>query len=193
MSFEPGLHRIIHLERRGWVEVITGCMFSGKTEELIRRLKRAVIAGQKVEIFKPKIDNRYSGHEVVSHSEQRIASTSVDFANDILMLADQCDVVGIDEAQFFDDQIVKVANLLANKRKRVIISGLDMDFKARPFEQMADLMAVADYVSKLQAVCVNCGAPANYSHRIVNFDQRVMIGEKEAYEPRCRVCFFKSK
>ncbi len=193
MSFEPGLHKVIHLEQRGWVEVITGCMFSGKTEELIRRLKRAVIAGQKVEIFKPKIDNRYSGHEVVSHSEQRIASTSVDFANDILMLADQCDVVGIDEAQFFDDQIVKVANLLANKRKRVIISGLDMDFKARPFEQIADLMAVADYVSKLQAVCVNCGAPANYSHRIVNFDQRVMIGEKEAYEPRCRVCFFKSK
>ena len=190
MPTEPIIRNFGRIERRGWIEMITGCMFSGKTEELIRRLNRAIIAGQKVEIFKPKIDTRYSKREIVAHNSQRIISTSVEFANDILMLADQSNVVGIDEAQFFDKDIVEVANQLANMKKRVIISGLDMDYQGKPFLQVANLLASADHVSKFQAVCVKCGEPANYSHRIIKSEVRVIIGEKETYEPRCRKCFF---
>ncbi len=193
MPSDPIVHNVYQKDAGGWIEMITGCMFSGKTEELIRRLNRAIIAGLKVEIFKPKIDTRYSAENVVTHNATQIASTSVEFADDILMLADHCDVVGIDEAQFFDQNIVSVANTLANKNKRVIISGLDMDFQGKPFQQVANLLATADHVSKFQAICMKCGGLANYSYRTINAFERVVIGEKEAYEPRCRKCFFEGK
>ncbi len=180
-------------EPSGWIEVICGSMFSGKTEELIRRMNRALIAKQKVEIFKPAIDTRYHDREVVSHNENSIRSTPVQFANDILLLVGNSDVVGIDEAQFFDDEILSVCRKLANKGKRVIVAGLDMDFKGEPFGQMPALMAVAEFVTKVHAICMRCGGVASYSYRLVNADKKVMLGEKETYEARCRKCFYEKK
>jgi thymidine kinase len=168
-------------------------MFSGKTEELIRRLNRAKIARLKVEIFKPKIDTRYHEEEVVSHNENSIRSTPVDFAEDILLLSGNCDVVGIDEVQFFDDRIVSVVTQLANQGKRVIMAGLDMDFEGRPFEPMPKLMAVAEYVSKVHAICMKCGDLAAFSLRLSDSKQKVMLGEHSSYEARCRKCFFEDK
>lgn len=173
----------------GWIEVVCGSMFSGKTEELIRRLKRAQIAQQKVEIFKPAIDTRYDENDVVSHDTQRIASTPVNASQEILLLASEAEVVGIDEAQFFDDELPIVAGQLASMGKRVIAAGLDMDFKGRPFGPMANLLAVADYVTKLHAICMVCGGIALFSYRKINKDGTVLLGESESYEPRCRTCF----
>ncbi len=170
----------------GWIEVICGSMFSGKTEELIRRLKRAQIARQRVEIFKPAIDQRFSEAEVVSHDENAIPSTPVDTASQILLLAGDADVIGIDEAQFFDLDLVNVVQRLARDGKRVLLAGLDQDYQGRPFEPIPQLMAVAEYVTKLHAICVVCGAPANHSQRLVANDDRVLLGAKDAYEPRCR-------
>jgi thymidine kinase len=176
-------------ERRGWIEVICGSMFSGKTEELIRRLKRARIARQQVEIFKPALDNRYAETAVVSHDENAIPSIVVDTADQILLLADDAAVIGIDEAQFFGTELVGVCETLARRGRRVIVAGLDQDFRGRPFEPLPQLMAVAEYVTKLHAICVVCGAPANHSQRLVASGDRVLVGEKEAYEPRCRLHF----
>ncbi len=176
-------------ERRGWIEVICGSMFSGKTEELIRRLKRARIARQQVEIFKPALDNRYAQTAVVSHDENAIPSIVVDTADQILLLAGEAAVIGIDEAQFFGAEIVGVCEALARQGRRVLVAGLDQDFRGRPFEPLPQLMAVAEYVTKLHAICVVCGAPANHSQRLVASDDRVLVGEKEAYEPRCRLHF----
>ncbi|MDT8347897.1 MAG: thymidine kinase [Flavobacteriaceae bacterium] len=179
-------------EQFGWIEVICGSMFSGKTEELIRRLKRAKFAKQKVEIFKPQIDMRYSEDEVVSHDRNQITCTSVPAAANIRLLADQCDVIGIDEAQFFDDEIVRVCNDLANSGKRVIVAGLDMDFKGNPFGPMPALMATAEYVTKVHAVCTRTGNLANYSFRKNQSDKLVLLGEAEEYEPLSRGAFFKA-
>lgn len=173
----------------GWIEVICGSMFSGKTEELIRRLKRAKIANQKVEIFKPGIDVRYSEGEVVSHDANSIMSTPVESSNSILLLAGNVDVVGIDEAQFFDRGIIDVVQQLASMGIRVIVAGLDMDYRGKPFGPMPDLMAVAEYVTKVHAICVKCGDPANHSHRLSDSDKLVELGEKDIYEPLCRHCF----
>ena len=174
----------------GWLEVICGSMFSGKTEELIRRLNRALIARQKVEIFKPALDVRYHETHIVSHSDLRISSTPVQTAEQILLLAGDCDVVGIDEAQFFDSQIVDVCNALANGGKRVIAAGLDMDFQGKPFGCMPQLAAVAEYVTKVHAICVVCGEIANYSYRTAPSQERILLGETESYEARCRRHFF---
>ncbi len=193
MFIEPSIGRIKSPERKGQIEVICGSMFSGKTEELIRRLNRAKIARQKVEIFKPSIDKRYSDSEVVSHNENAIRSTPVDFAGDILLLSGDCDVVGIDEVQFFDQEIVSVAQNLARQGKRVILAGLDMDFEGQPFEPMPQLMAIAEYVTKVHAICMKCGDLAVFSFRLSDAKQKVMLGEKEAYEARCRKCFFEDK
>ena len=165
-------------------------MFSGKTEELIRRLKRAEFAKQRVEIFKPTVDTRYADREVVSHNQNSITSTPVEYSSAILLLADDCDVVGIDEAQFFDDGIVDVANQLANEGKRVIVAGLDMDFKGRPFGPMPNLMATAEYVTKVHAICVRTGNLANYSHRKIDSDRLVELGEVLEYEPLSRIAFW---
>ncbi|MEX0746860.1 MAG: thymidine kinase [Rhodothermales bacterium] len=173
----------------GWIEVICGSMFSGKTEELIRRLKRARIARQRVEIFKPAIEKRFSESEVVSHDENVIHSTPVHTASQILLLAADADVIGIDEAQFFDLDLVDVCQRLARSGVRVIVAGLDQDYLGRPFEPVPQLMSIAEYVSKLHAICVVCGAPANHSQRIAPSEQRVMLGSGDAYEPRCRRCF----
>lgn len=167
-------------------------MFSGKTEELIRRLNRALIAKQQVEIFKPSIDKRYHDLDVVSHNENKIRSTPVQFADDIILLAGNCDVVGIDEVQFFDKRIVNVANVLASSGKRVILAGLDMDFEGNPFEPMPQLLAIAEYVTKVHAICMKCGDLASYSYRLVEVKDKVVLGEKESYEARCRKCFFGS-
>lgn len=175
--------------RRGRVEVICGSMFSGKTEELIRRMKRAQFARQRVEIFKPSIDVRYSEEEVVSHQGNSILSTPVDSSASILLLGQESDVVGIDEAQFFDEHIVEVCNELASRGIRVIVAGLDLDFKGNPFGPMPGLLAIADEVTKVHAICVRCGALAYVSHRIVAGDKQVMLGEKMEYEPLCRVCY----
>ena len=175
--------------RRGRIEVICGSMFSGKTEELIRRLRRAQFARQKVEIFKPAIDTRYSDEEVVSHDHTSLLSTPVESSGSILLLTSDTDVVGIDEAQFFDHGIVDVCNELANRGIRVIIAGLDMDFKGQPFGPMPALMAVADDVLKVHAICVKCGALAYVSHRIVEGEKRVLLGETREYEPLCRCCY----
>jgi len=174
---------------RGWIEVVCGSMFSGKTEELIRRLNRARIARQKVEIFKPAIDVRYDEIQVVSHDAKAITSTPVQNASQILLYANDADVVGIDEAQFFDDQILDVCNQLADKGIRVIVAGLDMDYLGRPFGPMPGLMAAAEFVTKVHAICMNCGELAQYSHRLVTNSQQVMLGETESYEPLCRSCF----
>jgi len=178
--------------RRGRVEVICGSMFSGKTEELIRRLRRAQFAKQRVEIFKPSIDVRYSEEEVVSHEGNSILSTPVDFSASILLMGQESDVVGIDEAQFFDEHIVEVCNELASKGIRVIVAGLDLDFKGQPFGPMPALCAIADDVTKVHAICVRCGALAYVSHRIVAGDKQVMLGEKQEYEPLCRECYAKA-
>lgn len=179
-------------EKRGWIEVVCGSMFSGKTEELIRRLKRAEFAQQKVEIFKPAIDTRYDNEAVVSHNENSIRSTPVSSSSNILILADGVEVIGIDEAQFFDEGLVEVCNQLANNGARVIVAGLDMDFAGKPFGVMPSLIATAEYVTKVHAICVKCGSLAQFSHRKTTDEQQVMLGEKEAYEPLCRVCFNKS-
>ncbi len=179
--------------RRGRIEVICGSMFSGKTEELIRRLKRASFAWQKVEIFKPAIDTRYSDSEVVSHDKNAIASTPVETSASILLMSAGIDVVGIDEAQFFDEGLVNVCNQLAANGIRVIIAGLDMDFKGLPFGPMPALCAVADDVSKVHAICVECGDLAYVSHRIVDGENRVLLGEKAEYEPLCRHCYLKKQ
>ncbi|MDQ7039908.1 MAG: thymidine kinase [Rhodothermus sp.] len=173
----------------GWIEVICGSMFSGKTEELIRRLRRAQIARQRVEVFKPRIDQRYSQTDVVSHDENALRSTPVDSPEQILLLAGPADVVGIDEAQFFDMTLVDVCQQLANDGKRVIVAGLDQDYMGRPFEPIPQLMAVAEYVTKLHAICAVCGAPANHSQRLTAEEGRVVLGAADRYEPRCRRCF----
>ena len=193
MFIEPSIGRKNNPEKKGQIEVICGSMFSGKTEELIRRLNRAKIARQKVEIFKPSIDKRYHEEDVVSHNENSIRSTPVNFAEDILLLSGNCDVVGIDEVQFFDDQIVTVAQKLANQGKRVILAGLDMDFEGLPFEPMPKLMAVAEFVTKVHAICMKCGDLAALSLRLSDARQKVMLGEKDSYEARCRKCFFEDK
>ena len=175
--------------RRGRVEVVCGSMFSGKTEELIRRLRRAQFAKQRVEIFKPAIDVRYSEDDVVSHEGNSIPSTPVDSSASILLMGQESDVVGIDEAQFFDEHIVEVCNELASRGIRVIVAGLDLDFKGQPFGPMPQLCAIADEVTKVHAICVRCGALAYVSHRIVAGDKQVMLGEKQEYEPLCRECY----
>ncbi len=179
--------------RGGWIEVICGSMFSGKTEELIRRLNRARIARQKVEIFKPHIDKRYSAEDVVSHDSNVIRSIPVESASQILFYAHDVDVIGIDEAQFFDNELTAVCTQLANRGVRVIIAGLDMDFQANPFGPMPQLLAVAEYVTKVHAICMQCGNLAHVSHRIVEGDKLVLLGETESYEPLCRVCYNKAK
>ena len=178
--------------RQGRVEVICGSMFSGKTEELIRRLRRAQFAHQRVEIFKPAIDVRYSEEEVVSHEGNSIMSTPVDTSTNILLLAQGSDVVGIDEAQFLDDHIVEVCNTLAGMGIRVIVAGLDLDFKGQPFGPMPALCAIADEVTKVHAICVKCGSLAYVSHRLIHNDKRVLLGEKDEYEPLCRECYQRS-
>ncbi len=175
--------------RRGRIEVICGSMFSGKTEELIRRLKRAVFAKQKVEIFKPCIDTRYSEENVVSHDQNSIRSTPIESSGNILLMSSDIDVVGIDEAQFLDDGLVSVCNHLANNGIRVVIAGLDMDFKGVPFGPIPALCAIADEVTKVHAICVKCGALAYVSHRLVHNESRVMLGEQAEYEPLCRECY----
>ncbi len=180
---------INHAKQSGWMEVICGSMFSGKTEELIRRLRRAEMAGQKVEIFKPKIDTRYDEEEVVSHNHNKIRSTPVESSNEILLLGSTCDVVGIDEAQFFDEGIVEVANQLANNGIRVVIAGLDMDFLGRPFGPMPFLMATAEYVTKVHAICKTTGNLANYSMRTSSSKDLVQLGETDSYEAVSRRIF----
>jgi thymidine kinase len=175
--------------RAGWIEVITGSMFSGKTEELIRRLNRAKIAKQKVEIFKPAMDDRFSEIRIVTHDEHAILSTPVQSASQILLMINDVNVVGIDEAQFFDPEIITVCNIMANNGIRVIVAGLDMDYSGMPFGPMPNLIAIADDVTKLHAICMDCGDLAHYSFRIAKDEHQVLIGEKEAYEPLCRKCF----
>jgi thymidine kinase len=179
-------------QRMGWIEVITGSMFSGKTEELIRRLKRAKIARQRVEIFKPLVDNRYSETEVVSHDENAIPSTPVSNSADILEQASKVQVVGIDEAQFFDNGLVEVCNELADRGIRVIVAGLDMDYRGRPFGPIPGLMAVAEYITKVHAICQRCGNLAQYSFRKSQDKQLVLLGEQDEYEPLCRKCYIKA-
>jgi thymidine kinase len=176
-------------KKAGSIEVICGSMFSGKTEELIRRMKRAQFAKQKVEIYKPCIDVRYSEDEVVSHDSHSIPSTPIDSPASMLLLSNEVEVVGIDEAQFFDETLVEVAQTLANRGIRVIIAGLDTDFMGKPFGPMPALMAVAEDIQKVHAICVKCGSPANHSHRLSQSDQLVFLGEKDIYEPLCRHCF----
>jgi thymidine kinase len=178
--------------KRGSIEVITGSMFSGKTEELIRRLRRAQFAGLKVEIFKPSLDKRYSETRVVSHDEKSITSTPVDHASSILLFAGDVNVVGIDEAQFFDNSIVEVCNKLADNGVRIVIAGLDMDFMGNPFGPMPELLAIAEYVTKVHAICMRCGNLAQYSFRKSEEDQVVVLGEKDKYEPLCRTCYNKA-
>jgi thymidine kinase len=175
--------------KKGSIEVITGSMFSGKTEELIRRLRRAQFAGQKVEIFKPSLDKRYSETRVVSHDDKSIISTPVDNASAILLLAGDVDVVGIDEAQFFDESIIEVCNELADNDVRIVIAGLDMDFMGKPFGPIPALLAVAEYVTKVHAICMRCGNLAQYSFRKSEDSQVVLLGEKNLYEPLCRNCY----
>ncbi len=178
--------------RRGSIEIITGSMFSGKTEELIRRLRRAQFAGLKVEIFKPSLDNRYSELRVVSHDEKSIVSTPVDNAASIQLLAGDVDVVGIDEAQFFDDSVIDVCNSLADNGVRVIVAGLDMDFMGKPFGPIPKLLSVAEYITKVHAICMRCGNLAQHSFRKSAEEQVVLLGEKDKYEPLCRTCFNKA-
>jgi len=175
--------------KKGSIEVITGSMFSGKTEELIRRLRRAQFAGLKVEIFKPSVDKRYSETRVVSHDDKSIISTPVDNASAILLLAGDCHVVGIDEAQFFDNSIVEVCNTLADDGIRIVIAGLDMDFSGKPFGPMPALLAIAEFVTKVHAICMRCGNLAQYSFRKSEDDKVVLLGEKNLYEPLCRNCY----
>ena len=187
MFLESPMH---HSRRSGWIEVITGCMFSGKTEELIRRLKRAQIAKQRVEIFKPEVDKRYDERDIISHDNNAIPSTPIPSADHILLLANEVEVVGIDEAQFFDDRIVEVCNTLANRGVRVVIAGLDLDYMGRPFGPMPQLMAIAEYVTKVHAICVETGQPAHYSFRREKDESLIMLGEKNEYEPLSRASFY---
>jgi thymidine kinase len=177
-------------KRSGWIEVVCGSMFSGKTEELIRRLKRAQIAKQKVEIFKPETDVRYHQEKVVSHDANEIHSTPVPSSANLLLMVNDVQVVGIDEAQFFDMELINVCNQMANMGIRVIVAGLDMDYTGKPFGPLPGLMATAEYVTKVHAVCVKCGNLANHSHRIVPNNNLVHLGETESYEPLCRTCFY---
>lgn len=186
-----GENTIDKTHKRGSVEVICGSMFSGKTEELLRRLKRAKIAKQTVEIFKPVIDVRFSVNEVVSHDKNSFVSTPVDHSSNILLLSSGTEVVGVDEAQFFDSGLVNVCQQLADQGVRVIVAGLDMDFKRLPFGPMPALCAIADDVTKVHAICVQCGSLANYSHRIVEGQKQVMLGEMQEYIPLCRNCYNK--
>ncbi len=174
----------------GWIEVIAGCMFSGKTEELIRRLRRAKIAKQKVKVFKPVIDNRYSKDEIVSHSEQSLPSVIVKEANEILELAKDAQVIGIDEVQFFSNDLVDVVNKLADEGKRVIIAGLDQDYAGKPFEPIPQLLAIAEYITKTLAICVVCGNPADRTQRTIKSEDRVLVGATDSYEARCRKCHY---
>jgi len=185
MFIEPNIRG----ERRGWIEVICGSMFSGKTEELIRRLKRVKIANLKVEIFKPAFDIRYDEVKIVSHDTNVIQSTPIDNSQKILLLAQDVDVIGVDEAQFFDDQLPYVCDEMAYRGIRVIVAGLDMDYTGKPFGQMPFIMAKADYVTKLHAICVKCGNIANYSYRKIPNEDQAMLGGMDVYEPRCRVCY----
>lgn len=185
MFIEP----YIRQQRAGWIEVVCGCMFSGKTEELIRRLKRAKIANQKVEIFKPQLDTRYHETKIVSHDENAIHSTPVSNSQNILLMVKDIEVVGIDEAQFFDAELPYVCEKLAAGGTRVIVAGLDMDFLAKPFGPMPQLLARAEYVTKVHAICVVCGNLASYSFRKTKNDETVLLGEKDHYEPRCRNCY----
>jgi len=175
--------------RSGWIEVICGCMFSGKTEELIRRLKRARIAQQRVAIFKPRTDTRYDEVKVVSHDANAISSTPIEHSRQLLALADGYEVVGIDEAQFFDAALPRHCALLANRGIRVIVAGLDMDYQGSPFGPMPDLLATSEYITKVHAICPHCGNLASHSYRLQAGDEQVMLGEREQYEPRCRTCF----
>jgi thymidine kinase len=185
----PFLENSVSGKRKGYIEVIAGSMFSGKTEELIRRLKRAKYARQRVEIFKPQIDTRYSEQEVVSHDANSIHSTPVSSSGNILLLCSEVDVVGIDEAQFFDMNLTDVCNKLADQGIRVIVAGLDMDFRGKPFGPMPQLMACAEYVTKVHAICVKCGDLAQYSHRTAATEKLVLLGETDIYEPLCRLCY----
>ncbi|MBC6992458.1 thymidine kinase [Hymenobacter sp. BT491] len=189
MFIEPRVGNGREVPRRGWIEVVCGSMFSGKTEELIRRLNRAKIARQQVEIFKPALDTRYHEHDVVSHNANSIRSTPVALPQEMLLLASGCDVVGVDEAQFFDESLVDVCVQLANRGTRVIVAGLDMDYMGKPFGPVPALMAVAEYVTKVHAVCVRCGEIASYSFRIAASEDQILLGETDSYEARCRYCF----
>jgi thymidine kinase len=186
MSANPTDH---HHKRKGAIEVICGSMFSGKTEELIRRLKRARIAKLKVEIFKPAVDQRYHESNIVSHDSNYIPSSPVQSSSQILLLSNDVDVIGIDEAQFFDDELPNVCVQLANMDMRVIVAGLDMDFKGKPFGPIPQLMAIADYVTKVHAICMDCGDLAHFSYRTVSNDSLIVLGEKESYIPLCRSCY----
>lgn len=188
MFIEPGRNKVDD-QQTGWIEVIAGSMFSGKTEELIRRLNRARIANLNVEIYKPALDVRYDLDNIVSHNKTMIRSTPVNTSEEILLLSGNCDVVGIDEAQFFDEKLVDIANSLANNGKRVILAGLDMDSNGVPFGPMPNLMAIAEFVTKVHAICVKCGNVANYSYRKSNSESQVLLGEHDLYEARCRTCF----
>lgn len=185
---EPTLHAVP--KETGWIEVITGCMFSGKTEELIRRLRRAKIAKQKVVIFKPNIDTRYSNNSIVSHSEQSLPSILIKDVKEILDLVEDAQVIGIDEAQFFSSDIVDVCNKLADEGKRVIVAGLDMDYKGVPFEPMPQLLSIAEYITKSLAICVECGNPADRTQRKTHSSERVIVGAADVYEARCRKCHY---
>lgn len=191
MFIEPTMvsGRANHPGPAGWIEVVCGSMFSGKTEELLRRVNRARIAGQKIQIFKPAVDTRYHESDVVSHNSNAVRSTPVQFSEDMLLLSSNAEVVAIDEAQFFDEDLVEVCNKLANAGKRVLVAGLDMDFAGQPFGPMPQLMAIADYVTKVHAICIRCGNIAHYSYRKVADQKKVMLGETDSYEARCRRCF----
>ncbi len=189
MFIEPHIKN----EGRGWIEVICGSMFSGKTEELIRRLKRATIANLETRIFKPSIDIRYDQKNIVSHDENAVESIPVDSSQKIIPLSENVDVVAIDEAQFFEEQLPETCEQLALRGIRVIVAGLDMDYAGKPFGPMPDMLARADYITKLHAICMKCGNIANYSYRKTKNDSQVLLGEKDLYEPRCRDCFYKGE
>lgn len=185
MFLEPAFKN----QRSGWIEVICGSMFSGKTEELIRRLKRAKFANQTVIIYKPQVDDRYADDKVVSHDSNAIESQSIKIPEELFQVGDKVDVIGIDEAQFFDKSLTKICEHLAIRGKRIIIAGLDMDYKGEPFGPMPDLLAIAEYITKVHAICPHCGNLATHTYRTIDSDKRVLVGEKEAYEPRCRMCY----
>ncbi|WP_221394449.1 thymidine kinase [Dyadobacter sp. NIV53] len=189
MFIEPLNRKEYQTQRTGWIEVICGSMFSGKTEELIRRLNRAKIARQQTQIFKPALDKRYHPENIVSHNDNSIPSIPVSFAQEIIQLAGDSEVVGLDETQFFDENIVEVCNILANSGKRVIIAGLDMDYLGKPFGCIPQLMSIAEYVTKVHAICMVCGEIASYSYRLSSSNERVLLGQTDLYEARCRRCF----
>ncbi|MBE9465306.1 thymidine kinase [Dyadobacter subterraneus] len=189
MFIEPSHTRHHQHPRTGWIEVICGSMFSGKTEELIRRLNRAKIARQKIQIFKPALDKRYHVENIVSHNENSVEATPVELSSEIIALSENAEVIGLDEAQFFDESIVSVCDALANSGKRVIIAGLDLDYLGKPFGCMPQLMAVAEYVTKVHAICMVCGEVASHSYRLSESNERVLLGETDLYEARCRRCF----